>query len=322
MLAPRDHAAVHRRRVHARARRPDRRALPGAVPDRRAARAQRPRGRDPQRARPLHDPGDRAAGLEPRDHRGARRAHAAVRRRRTGSTPTRSASLAGTLVQLADVRPALRRIGYPAAALGCDWRDARVGQVLRADAAGDARPRADQHRPAAQLGDRLARLRRRRRARSTPPSASTCSRRACSPSRSRPCCSRRSAGSPRASDLAGLRATTGTGMRQIALLLIPARRIRSRSPTPIVRLVYQRGEFDAQSTDLVARGAVLVRVHPAVHRHQPAAHAHVLLAPAAVAADGAGRSARSCVNAASRSRSTSRWASPASCSARWSPTRS
>ena len=45
----------------------------------------------PQRARPLHDPGDRPAGLERGDHRRDGRAGAAVPRRRTSSTPTRSA---------------------------------------------------------------------------------------------------------------------------------------------------------------------------------------------------------------------------------------
>src|SRR5215211_4332136 len=63
------HALVHRRRVHAGPRRPRRRAEPGAVPDRRAARPQRPRRRRPERPRALHDPGARAARVEPRDHR-------------------------------------------------------------------------------------------------------------------------------------------------------------------------------------------------------------------------------------------------------------
>jgi putative peptidoglycan lipid II flippase len=53
-------------------------------------------------------------------------------------------------------------------------------------------------------------------------------------------------------DWAGLRATQGNGMRQIALLLIPAAAITIALAEPITRLVYQRGEFDAQSTDQVA----------------------------------------------------------------------
>jgi putative peptidoglycan lipid II flippase len=54
------------------------------------------------------------------------------------------------------------------------------------------------------------------------------------------------------SDWAGLRATQGNGMRQIALLLIPAAAATIALPEPITRLVYERGEFDAQSTDQVA----------------------------------------------------------------------
>jgi putative peptidoglycan lipid II flippase len=53
-------------------------------------------------------------------------------------------------------------------------------------------------------------------------------------------------------DRAGLRAATGTGMRQIALLLVPSAAFTVVLATPIVRLVYERGEFDAQSTAQVA----------------------------------------------------------------------
>jgi putative peptidoglycan lipid II flippase len=49
-------------------------------------------------------------------------------------------------------------------------------------------------------------------------------------------------------DYAGLRAVTGVGFRQIALLLLPAAAAILALSVPIVRLVYQRGEFDAQST--------------------------------------------------------------------------
>ena len=81
--------------------------------------------------------------------------------------------LAGTVVQLAMAIPVLRRLGFRFQ-LAFDLRDPRVKQVLRADAAGDDRPRAHQLQPADQLDARLAGLRRRRRARSTPRSASTC----------------------------------------------------------------------------------------------------------------------------------------------------
>jgi putative peptidoglycan lipid II flippase len=49
-------------------------------------------------------------------------------------------------------------------------------------------------------------------------------------------------------DYAGLQAVTGVGIRQIALLLLPAAAAILAISTPIVRLVYQRGEFDTQST--------------------------------------------------------------------------
>jgi putative peptidoglycan lipid II flippase len=49
-------------------------------------------------------------------------------------------------------------------------------------------------------------------------------------------------------DTDGLRATTALGLRQIALLLIPAAAAMLVLATPIVRLVYERGEFDAEST--------------------------------------------------------------------------
>jgi putative peptidoglycan lipid II flippase len=49
-----------------------------------------------------------------------------------------------------------------------------------------------------------------------------------------------------------LRATMANGMRQIALLLIPAAAAILVLSDPMIRLVYQRGEFDAQQTQLVA----------------------------------------------------------------------
>jgi putative peptidoglycan lipid II flippase len=53
-------------------------------------------------------------------------------------------------------------------------------------------------------------------------------------------------------DTDGLRATTALGLRQIALLLIPAAAAMLVLAEPIVRLVYQRGEFDAESTKRTA----------------------------------------------------------------------
>jgi putative peptidoglycan lipid II flippase len=49
-----------------------------------------------------------------------------------------------------------------------------------------------------------------------------------------------------------LRATMANGMRQILLLLVPAAAAVLVLSEPMIRLVYQRGEFDAAQTDLVA----------------------------------------------------------------------
>ena len=53
-------------------------------------------------------------------------------------------------------------------------------------------------------------------------------------------------------DTDGLRALTGTGTRQICLLLIPAAACTLVLAEPITRVVYQRGEFGTGSTDIVA----------------------------------------------------------------------
>jgi putative peptidoglycan lipid II flippase len=49
-----------------------------------------------------------------------------------------------------------------------------------------------------------------------------------------------------------LRATMANGMRQILLLLVPAAAATLVLADPMVRLVYERGAFDASQTDLVA----------------------------------------------------------------------
>ncbi len=53
-------------------------------------------------------------------------------------------------------------------------------------------------------------------------------------------------------DLDGLRSTMATGIRQISLFLIPAAAFAIVLATPITRLVYERGAFDAESTELVS----------------------------------------------------------------------
>ena len=53
-------------------------------------------------------------------------------------------------------------------------------------------------------------------------------------------------------DAGGMRRAIGIGMRQINLLLIPAAAFLMVLATPIVRLLYQRGQFNAASTHLVS----------------------------------------------------------------------
>jgi putative peptidoglycan lipid II flippase len=53
-------------------------------------------------------------------------------------------------------------------------------------------------------------------------------------------------------DVAGMRRVVGNGMRQINLLLIPAATVMVVLATPITRLVFQRGNFNAHSTHLVS----------------------------------------------------------------------
>jgi putative peptidoglycan lipid II flippase len=53
-------------------------------------------------------------------------------------------------------------------------------------------------------------------------------------------------------DVGAMRRTVGNGMRQINLLLIPSAALMAVLALPITRLVYQRGEFTGQSTQLVS----------------------------------------------------------------------
>ena len=54
-------------------------------------------------------------------------------------------------------------------------------------------------------------------------------------------------------DIAGLRQALDGGLRQIAFLLVPAGLVSIVLAQPIVRLVYQRGEFTAEDTVIVAQ---------------------------------------------------------------------
>ncbi len=57
-------------------------------------------------------------------------------------------------------------------------------------------------------------------------------------------------------DRDGLRRTMGNGVRQICLLLIPSAVLMGVLAEPITRLVYQRGVFGAEATDLVTEALV------------------------------------------------------------------
>ena len=82
-----------------------------------------------------------------------------------------------------------------------------------------------------------------------------------------------------------LRATMANGMRQIMLLLTPAAAAILVLSEPMIRLVYERGDFGPGATDLVSDGALLVRLLAPLQRPLPAAHADLLQPPAALAAD-------------------------------------
>ena len=55
-----------------------------------------------------------------------------------------------------------------------------------------------------------------------------------------------------AGEIDNLRATMANGMRQILFVLVPAAAAILVLSDPMIRLIYQRGEFDAAQTDLVA----------------------------------------------------------------------
>jgi putative peptidoglycan lipid II flippase len=57
-------------------------------------------------------------------------------------------------------------------------------------------------------------------------------------------------------DFDGLRALNATGTRQVFLMLVPAAAFMLVLAEPITRLLYERGEFDAQDTELVASALV------------------------------------------------------------------
>ena len=158
--------------------------------------------------------------------------------------------LAGTLVQLALAIPPLRKVGF-ALKISLDWRDPRVTQVLRLmlpvtiglglinfnllinTSLGF---RISEEAPAAiEKAFRIYML----------PQGmfSVAVATVLFPAISRLAARR---------DYEGLRRTSANGIRQIALLLLPAAAATIALATPITRLVYEGGTFDAESTRQVS----------------------------------------------------------------------
>ena len=86
-------------------------------------------------------------------------------------------------------------------------------------------------------------------------------------------------------EFVNLRATLANGMRQILFVLLPATAAILALSHPIIRLVYQRGEFDPREHPDRRHRALLVRLLAADQRRLPAADAYLLQPPAALAGD-------------------------------------
>ena len=67
-----------------------------------------------------------------------------------------------------------------------------------------------------------------------------------------PTLSRQASAARESGDFTGFRSTVGSGLRQIAFLLIPAAVVSAVLAEPIVRLLFQRGHFTADQTPVVA----------------------------------------------------------------------
>jgi putative peptidoglycan lipid II flippase len=158
--------------------------------------------------------------------------------------------VAGTVVQLAMCIPPLRRIGFPLRP-SLDWHDPRIRRVLRlmvpvsislglinidvvlnsliGSLVSDAAPRAIDAAfriymlPQGMFSVAVATV--------VFPALARLSTRG---------------------DVAGLRAMVGTGTRQISLLLVPSAAATLALSEPIVRLVFQHGEWDAAATHRTA----------------------------------------------------------------------
>jgi putative peptidoglycan lipid II flippase len=158
--------------------------------------------------------------------------------------------LAGTLVQFAMAIPPLRRVGFPLA-ISFDWRDPRVARILKLMLPVTIGLGLINFNLLINsiLGSRIsveapAAIDRAFRIYMLPQGIfSVAVATVLFPALSRLAARR---------DLDGLRHTSANGVRQIALLLIPAAAATIALAEPITRLVYERGDFDAESTTQVS----------------------------------------------------------------------
>ena len=88
-----------------------------------------------------------------------------------------------------------------------------------------------------------------------------------------------------AGEIDNLRATMANGMRQILFVLVPAAAAILALSDPMIRLVYQRGEFNAARDGGGGDGPLLVRLLAADQRPLPAADPDLLQPAAALACD-------------------------------------
>ena len=86
-------------------------------------------------------------------------------------------------------------------------------------------------------------------------------------------------------DMPGFRNTVAMGVRQIAFLLVPASVAAAVLAEPIVRLLYERGEFTPDQTPVVAAALAGVLDRARVQRDDADAEPRVLRAPVAVDPD-------------------------------------
>ena len=226
------------------------------LPDRPPARALGDRRRDPEQLRALHGARAHAGVLEPRRSSSALviGVPAASTARRAKLYVYAGAILAGTVVQFLSPIPWLRGLDGRLQ-LVLDWRDPARQARLRPHAPGHARRSASStstHSSTRFFAAQLIDPEHRARARSTPHSGSTCSRRGSSPSPSRRSSSRACRASPLATDIDGFRETVSLGLRQIGFLLLPASAVGAVLAVPIVRLALRARGLHADQTTVVA----------------------------------------------------------------------